>query len=184
MRHHDEVTRWLVKRARGGCRRAFARLWAEHEGGVRRVAQRSSGSQLAEDVVQDVAVAALAGVASLRGDERAFAPWLRAIAQNRARTASWARRRRHERSASQAVESLAVVLPGLDAVERRELRQALMALPRCYRLPLRLHYLRGLSGPEIAARLGMTHGSVRVCLCRGLHRLRHRLGVRGPVRGR
>jgi len=39
--------------------------------------------------------------------------------------------------------------------------------------------LRGFSAPEIADRLGMTHGSVRVNLCRGMEMLRRKLGIEG-----
>jgi len=38
-----------------------------------------------------------------------------------------------------------------------------------------------MTGPEIATRTGLTHGSVRVNLCRGMQMLREKLGetVRG-----
>jgi DNA-directed RNA polymerase specialized sigma24 family protein len=39
-----------------------------------------------------------------------------------------------------------------------------------------MRLLRGLSSHEIADRLAMSEGSVRVNLCRGLKLLRHRLG--------
>ena len=45
--------------------------------------------------------------------------------------------------------------------------------------PLVLRLVEGLSGPEIAARTGLTHGSVRVNLHRGMKLLRERLGDAG-----
>jgi RNA polymerase sigma-70 factor (ECF subfamily) len=48
-------------------------------------------------------------------------------------------------------------------------------LPECYREPLMLRLLLEMSGPEIAEQTGMTEGSVRVNLCRGLKLLRQRL---------
>jgi RNA polymerase sigma-70 factor (ECF subfamily) len=48
-------------------------------------------------------------------------------------------------------------------------------LPPCHREPLILRLMLGMSGPEIAARTGLTEGSVRVNLCRGMKLLRRRL---------
>ena len=39
-----------------------------------------------------------------------------------------------------------------------------------------LRLVEGMTGPEIAARTGLTHGSVRVNLCRGMQLLREKLG--------
>jgi RNA polymerase sigma-70 factor (ECF subfamily) len=41
-----------------------------------------------------------------------------------------------------------------------------------------LRLVEGMTGPEIAARTGLTHGSVRVNLHRGMQQLRARLGPR------
>jgi len=40
-------------------------------------------------------------------------------------------------------------------------------LPEAYREPLILRFVEGMSGPEIAARTGLTHGSVRVIYTAG-----------------
>ena len=50
------------------------------------------------------------------------------------------------------------------------------ALPEPYREPLILRLVEGMTGPEIATRTGLTHGSVRVNLCRGMQLLREKLG--------
>ena len=47
-------------------------------------------------------------------------------------------------------------------------------LPEAYREPLILRFVEGMSGPEIAARTGLTHGSVRVNLHRGMQLLREK----------
>jgi RNA polymerase sigma-70 factor (ECF subfamily) len=57
---------------------------------------------------------------------------------------------------------------------------AIAALPEAYRETLMLRFVAGLSGPEIAARTGLTHGSVRVNLHRGVAMLRERLTGGGP----
>ena len=49
---------------------------------------------------------------------------------------------------------------------------AIRSLPDAYRETLILRLVEGLTGPEIAARTGMTHGSVRVNLHRGMEQLR------------
>ena len=46
-------------------------------------------------------------------------------------------------------------------------------------VPLGLRLVEGLSGPEIAARTGLTHGSVRVNLHRGMSLLRPLLAAEG-----
>jgi RNA polymerase sigma-70 factor (ECF subfamily) len=48
-------------------------------------------------------------------------------------------------------------------------------LPEAYREPLILRLVEGMTGPEIAERTGLTHGSVRVNLCRGMQLLREKL---------
>jgi RNA polymerase sigma-70 factor (ECF subfamily) len=51
-------------------------------------------------------------------------------------------------------------------------------LPEAYREPLILRLVEGLTGPEIAAKTGLKHGSVRVNLCRGMQMLREKLNDR------
>jgi RNA polymerase sigma-70 factor (ECF subfamily) len=53
---------------------------------------------------------------------------------------------------------------------------AIQSLPEAYRETLMLRFVAGLNGPEIAARTGLTHGSVRVNLHRGVEMLRKKLG--------
>ena len=52
---------------------------------------------------------------------------------------------------------------------------AVRSLPETYRETLILRLVEGMTGPEIAARTGMTHGSVRVNLHRGMEQLRAKL---------
>lgn len=172
----NQETTLLVQMARRGCRRSFAKLWNEYADGLRAAVVRLLPRHLADDVLQEVALAALAGIGGMRGQAGAhFEAWLRAIARNRASSALV---RQQRWRAIQAADDVALATAisnesgGLQGAERREVRAALRQLPRCYRSPLRLRFLLGLSPPEIAARLGMTQGSVRVNLCRGLQRLR------------
>jgi RNA polymerase sigma-70 factor (ECF subfamily) len=54
------------------------------------------------------------------------------------------------------------------------LLNAVRQLPEAYREPLILRFVEGMTGPEIAARTGLTHGSVRVNLHRGMQLLREK----------
>lgn len=172
MRTTDQ-TEALVARARAGCRRSFGRLWKRHERCVR-AAVESVLRDGVDDVVQDVAAAALTGIGALRDDSApTFAAWLGSIARNRARSAI-GKRRRDRAAATEAFLDAAPASAAttFDAAQHNEVRAALRALPRRLRLPLVLRYWRGCSGPEIASRLHMTCGSVRVSLCLALRRLR------------
>jgi RNA polymerase sigma-70 factor (ECF subfamily) len=51
-------------------------------------------------------------------------------------------------------------------------------LPEAYRETLILRLVEGFTGPEIAERTGLTPGSVRVNLHRGMQMLREKLGTR------
>jgi RNA polymerase sigma-70 factor (ECF subfamily) len=53
--------------------------------------------------------------------------------------------------------------------------EAIRELPEAYRETLLMRLVEGLTGPEIARRSGLTEGSVRVNLHRGLKMLRDRL---------
>ena len=53
---------------------------------------------------------------------------------------------------------------------------AIRSLPEAYRQTLMLRLVEGMSGDEIAERTGLTSGSVRVNLHRGMQLLRESLG--------
>jgi DNA-directed RNA polymerase specialized sigma24 family protein len=57
----------------------------------------------------------------------------------------------------------------------RSVLAAIHALPEAYHETLVLRLVEGLTGPQIAAALDMTHGSVRVNLTRGMEMLRAKL---------
>jgi len=117
--------------------------------------------------VQDVFLTAWQRLAALR-DPAAFAPWLSAIARNRATD--------YLRSAPRTTE----LPPDLraadsDDFEARQVLGVINNLPDAYRETLTLRLVEGMTGPEIAACTGLTEGSVRVNLHRGMKQLRERL---------
>ena len=171
-----EVT--LVAAARRGDRAAFGALYQRHARMVQAVILSRVPPDAVADLVQDVFLSAMGRLTSLR-DDAAFAPWIATIARRRA--ADWRRRKRDLVPLEEAsLEAMAKDETPSDALETRAALEAIRSLPEAYRETLLLRFVAGLSGPEIAARTGLTHGSVRVNLHRGVAMLRARLGeVRG-----
>ena len=108
-------------------------------------------------------------------EAESFAAWLTVIARNRANDY-------HRRSvpedqlADEACDNALVSPNGEENSEAADVLQAIKNLPDAYRETLILRLVEGMTGPEIAARTGMTHGSVRVNLHRGMQQLREALG--------
>jgi RNA polymerase sigma-70 factor (ECF subfamily) len=169
----DEETA-LVVAARSGDRDAFGMLYRRYGRMVHGLLLARVPRGQVEDLVQDVFLLALRRLDSLRDPER-FGGWLAMIARNRAVD--------FHRRAHETVE-LPEDLPGAandDEQEALAVLATLRALPDAYRETLVLRLVEGMTGPEIAARTGMTEGSVRVNLHRGMKLLREKLGVAGDV---
>ena len=167
----------LAERARAGDREAFGRLFERHAGFVHGILLARAPAREVPDLVQDAFAAALGAIGSL-GDAARFAPWLATIARNLARDA-----RRSTRSRTpledDPIDPRAAGCTPADAAASAELIAIVRELPEAYRETLVLRLVEGLSGPEISARTGLTHGSVRVNLHRGMKLLRERLGDAG-----
>ena len=137
--------------------------------GAAGVSCERSRPDVADDLVQDVFERALRQIQSLR-DAKAFGGWLIQIARNRVRD-HWRREpvseELQERRAEARAPSQSEAEAALDAIR---------ALPEAYRETLLLRLVEGMTGPEIAARVGMTPESVRVNLHRGMKMLRERIG--------
>jgi len=157
----------LVAAARDGDRVAFGRLYERHARMVHGLLLAHVPPAEAEDLVQDVFVQALRKLPALR-DPDAFAPWIAAIARNRAMD-------RHRRQRPRVpVPEPAPAADGLPVAPHAVLA-AIQTLPPAYRETLVLRLVEGMTGPEIAARTGLTPDSVRVNLHRGFKRLRAKL---------
>lgn len=164
----------LAQRARDGDRRAFTALWFRHERAARAILLSMVPAQEADDLVQDVATRAWEHIADLH-EPAAFGAWLSEIARNVGRRARARRRKVRTTPLELAPEPPAAPSAEVGA-EADEILAAIRKLPECYAETLLLRLVLGMSGPEIAAQLGMTSGSVRVNLCRGMKRLRGLLG--------
>jgi RNA polymerase sigma-70 factor (ECF subfamily) len=158
----------LVDAARGGDRSAFGELYRRYARMVHGVLLASVPRNDVDDLVQDVFLAAMRRLASLR-EAAAFPGWLAAIARHRATD--------HFRRRPQDWLPLPddVPAPNADDSEAREVLDVIRSLPDAYRETLVLRLVEGMTGQEIAARTGLTSASVRVNLHRGMKLLRLRL---------
>jgi RNA polymerase sigma-70 factor (ECF subfamily) len=163
----------LVARARDGDRGAFGRLYDRFAPMVHGLLLARVRHADVDDLVHDVFLAAMRRLDTLR-DPDAFGPWLAAIARNRARD--------HHRRARDAEPLAAEVAdPSPPHAEAHAALAAIRSLPEAYRETLVLRLVEGMTGPEIAERTGLTHGSVRVNLHRGMRLLRQALAGRPPA---
>jgi RNA polymerase sigma-70 factor, ECF subfamily len=163
----------LVRQAGAGDAAAFARLYDRYVRLVHGLLLARVGSRLSredvDDLVQDVFLTAWRRLGALR-DPSAFGGWLATIARNRAIDFH----RRHQGS-EELPEHLAAPDSSPATIEARAVLAVIETLPHAYRETLLLRLVEGLTGPEIAARTGLTAASVRVNLHRGMKLLRQKL---------
>ncbi len=165
----------LVTRACSGDRRAFDEIYRMFAPLVHGVLVSGLRLDEVDDAVQEVFLSAWRGLSALRDRDHVGA-WLATIARNRAsRTRA---RRAGESELPDAHPEDGAARPDV-RVEGREILGVLRTLPPAYRETLSLRLVEGMSGPEIAAATGLTHGSVRVNLTRGMKLLRDALSERG-----
>lgn len=174
----------LVVRARSGDRAAFEEL-------VRRTARlvyarlyldtgRTDG---VEDLLQETFLLAFRSLPKLQ-DSAGFRAWLLTIAHNVLIDAARRASRQKRALPAAGLESRLALVPSPEprpdeAAERAEARQrvlsVLRSLPEEYRLVLTLRYITGADYDRISEQLGLTNGSLRGLLHRGLKMLRDRL---------
>jgi RNA polymerase sigma-70 factor, ECF subfamily len=170
----DELS---VRAAREGDRAAFGRLYERYARMVHGVLLAKVPVDAVDDLVQDVFIRALRRVSTLRKHD-SFGAWLAAIARNLAN--DYHRRSLPEEqlddSSDGEIEREADRDPSpADRASGIAALEAIRSLPDAYRETLILRFVEGMTGPEIAERTGLTHGSVRVNLHRGMQMLRERL---------
>ncbi|HVR86649.1 MAG TPA: sigma-70 family RNA polymerase sigma factor [Planctomycetota bacterium] len=168
----------LVRRARDGDREAFEEL-------VRRTSRMvyaklyldTGDAHSAEDLVQETYLRAFRSLHQLT-ETRGFRAWLMTIGKSAlidsARRAGAVRRWAPPRAGQEALERAAAPEgedPGR-AESREKVRVILQSLPEEYRLPLTLRYIDGADYDSIQMQLGLSPGSLRGLLYRGLQLLR------------
>ena len=167
----------LVRLAQSGDREAFAELYECYASTVHGVLLSMVRPQEAGDLVQEVFLSALRSLDRLEKPERVGA-WLCTIARNRARDVY--KQRRPEALPEEDLQPAREEPQGpADVSEAAGVLEVLRELPRAYSETLTLRLVECLTGPEIALRTGLTHGSVRVNLHRGMKLLRERLAQLG-----
>ena len=137
--------------------------------------------QLAEEVLQDVMLAAWSHAAGFRGESK-VRTWLLTIARHRAINAQ--RRAAPELTPLDESTYAGDTTP-LDKVERRTqqqlLRAAIQQLPPFHQEILILIFYQQLSGPEVAEVLGITVGTVKSRLHRAKEMLKRVLLTMGDT---
>jgi RNA polymerase sigma-70 factor, ECF subfamily len=172
----------LVRAAQQGDRAAFGSLYARYSRMIHGILLARVPFSDADDLVHDVFLQAMPRLGSLR-DVSHFRGWLASIARNRA--TDFHRRRKpndafdeESPSAQPAQPSPATRHSSHSSAEAHAVLDAIRSLPDAYRETLILRLVEGMTGPDIAARTGLTPGSVRVNLHRGMQRLHEVLGRR------
>ena len=160
----------LIAAAAEGDRGAFGELYVRYARMVHGILLARVPPGDAEDLVQDVFLAAMKQLPRLRA-AAAFRGWLAAIARNRA--TEYFREGRHRAPLDEDAAH-----PATPARDAFEILDAIRSLPEAYRETLILRLVEGMTGPEIARQTGLTPDSVRVNLCRGMRMLRELLGGR------
>jgi RNA polymerase sigma-70 factor (ECF subfamily) len=162
----------LVAAARRGDGAALDRLYRRFAPVVHGILLGYAQHADAEDLTQQVFETAIAQLDALR-DAAAFPGWIASAA----RRAGLDARRRNAPMTGLRIEAASNDASPEDRADAERVLQAIRMLPGAYRETLVLRLVEGLSGPEIAELTGLTPGSVRVNLHRGMAQLRQALDV-------
>lgn len=174
----DDVV--LVSACLAGDQDAFALLVQRHQRRVFNLVFRMlQHYDEANEVTQDVFLAAWQGLSSFRGDAR-FSTWLYRIAYNCAlkrleqRKKEWALQAAIQAEPIESEEQVGVELA--EAHDRQEfVREHLSTLPAKYRAVLILRHLQDMTYEEMAEILTMPIGTIKTHLFRARNLLKERL---------
>lgn len=156
----------------------FASLHDAHARLVHGIALAIVGPADADDAAQDAFVAIHRGLDGVR-DKGTVASWVCQVARNACLDFLRRRHRRPEQTAGAALDDVPDPAPPGSGELAHRVLALIRNLPPAYRETLVLRLVEGLSGPEIARLTGMTAGSLRVNLCRGMAMLRPLLEKEG-----
>ncbi len=183
MEHNIEIAE-LLQRVQSGDGAAACELMETYHSEVFGLALSIMADQAeAEDITQDVFLAAFDALEDYRGDA-AFKTWLFRITVNRCR-----RRWRQRKMKQRVLQALQVAFPAMIArselpeeiavrhENKTELWSAVEQLGEKYRLPLLLFYAHGLTVAHIAQILAIPLGTVLSRLHTGRERLSAKLCI-------
>ena len=152
---------------------SFAALYRRFARVVHGVLLARVDAAAADDLTQEVFVTASNKLETLDKPDSVGA-WLCSIARRKA--IDHVRARNDNRHSELHDDDAEAPTPSADAVvDTKRAMAAIRALPEAYRETLVLRLVEGLTGPEIAVHTGLTEGSVRVNLHRGMQLLREAL---------
>jgi RNA polymerase sigma-70 factor, ECF subfamily len=157
-----------------------ARAYREHGSTIfRYLLARTHSVERAEDLTQDVFVAAVAAAPRLGAVDRPLLPWLYGVARHR--YADEIRRRTVERTAVplEAAAGISVPEPAYDSSVVEVLHSAICSLPPGQRRICALRLFCGRSFAEIQRDLAASEAACRMQFARGLKRLREALEQAG-----
>jgi RNA polymerase sigma-70 factor (ECF subfamily) len=169
---------WMVAAAKTDPR-AFAPLYSRYFDPIYRYCYRRLGDpEAAADATSQVFAKALSALPGYRDDATSFRSWLFAIAHNV--LIDEARSRRLTSPLDEAA-GVAATAPSLEeeiltAEVQTTIRGLLLQLSPDQRQIMELR-LAGLTGPEIAAAVGRSLGSIKIAQVRAFARLRAALGL-------
>jgi RNA polymerase sigma-70 factor (ECF subfamily) len=167
-----KTTAAIVEAARAGDNQALSELYQRFAPVVHGILLSYVSAAEADDLTHEVFETVITHLSDLKSSE-AFPGWIVAIARRRAvnvvrrpidevaMSTQWADQRQSPENVAAAEQALI----------------AICSLPSAYKETLMLRLVEGLTGPEIAERTGMTEGSVRVNLHRGMSHLRAALHI-------
>ena len=163
----------LVEAACRGDQTAFGQLYEQYAAVVHGLLLTKVPREEADDLVQEVFLIAMRRIMALRDPNR-FGAWLSAIARNLAND-HYRRLRPTDSLTEDPPETAGQTAATRHSDTGAAILDVIRSLPDAYSETLILRLVEGMTGPEIAVRTGLTHGSVRVNLCRGMRMLRERL---------
>lgn len=171
----------LADRCRAGAPGAFEELYRANAPRLFGLACRLVGRSDAEDVLQDIFLAAHRKLELYRGDA-SIGTWLYRLATNlcvdhlRSRDTKWARMT--DGLPEEPIASPLALGSVIGAVDRIDLERALAELPAGCRAVFVLHDVEGLEHREIGSLLGIADGTSKSQLHKARMRLRAALAAR------
>jgi RNA polymerase sigma-70 factor (ECF subfamily) len=184
MSHSDLA---LAARCQANAPGAFEELYRAHAPRLFGLTARLVGRLEAEDLLQDVFLAAHRKIGSYKG-EAALGTWLFRLATNVCLDYLRSRAGRGSRLTDglddEPDAGPAQGGPILGVIERLDLERSLAALPPGARSVFVLHDVEGLEHKEVAALLGVSEGTSKSQLHRARLRLRELLAARPVASGR
>ncbi|HEU5485736.1 MAG TPA: sigma-70 family RNA polymerase sigma factor [Microlunatus sp.] len=174
----------LAQRFGAGDEHALEQLYRRYSSLVYTVALRSLGDVTdAEDVVQQVFIAAWQGRERYRPERAGLSTWLLGIARNKIVDAHAARGRRR-RIQAEATSQLVTrdVLP-VDVAQQMVMAEEISRLGEVPQQVLRLAFYEDLTHTQIAERLQLPPGTVKSHIRRSLIKLRNRMEVMPDAHG-